>query len=190
MSGRVVLCEGDLTEQDVDALVNAADSELGFGTGVARAIRDKAGPSIEVECEALRPIPVGEAAVTGAGNLRARWVVHAATMPPRGKATEESVRSAMRRSLALAAERGCRSVAVPALGAGAAGLSLQRSAEILIEEATRHLEATSSVREVRFVLRGEPSYRVFEAVQDARRIAEQLARLGRGRDGPAPREEG
>ena len=176
MSGSITIREGDLTEQDVDAIVNAANSELVLGAGVAGAIREKGGPGIQAECDAHGPVEVGGAAITGAGELPARHVIHAASMPPGGSASEASVRSSMRRSLELANEHGCRSVAVPAIGAGIAGFPLQRCAEILFEEARRHLDGETQVEEVRFVLFGEPAYRVFEAVQDAARIAAQAAR--------------
>jgi O-acetyl-ADP-ribose deacetylase (regulator of RNase III) len=179
MSGRIVLREGDVTEEAVDAIVNAANSALQLGAGVAGAIRRKGGPTIQEECDAIRPIEVGGAAVTGAGELPARWVIHAASMPPGGSASEDSVRGAMRRSLELAAERGCRTLAVPAIGGGIAGLALQRCAEILIEEARRHLAGETPLEEIRFVLFGEPAYRVFEGALDAARIAEQVARLRR-----------
>ena len=110
MSGRIVLMEGDITEQEVDAIVNAANSQLVLGAGVAGAIRDKGGPSIQQECDAIGPIEVGDAAVTGAGDLPARYVIHAAGMSPGGSADGESISRSARRSLELASERGCRSV--------------------------------------------------------------------------------
>ena len=177
MSGRIVLLEGDLTEQAVDAIVNAANSRLQLGAGVAGAIRAKGGASIQAECDRIGPIEVGEAAVTGAGKLPARFVIHAAGMAPGGGATEESVRSAMRAALARARERGCRIIAVPALGAGIAGFPLQRCAEVLLEEARRHLAGETSLEEIRFVLFGEPAYRVFEMVNDAAKVAAQMERL-------------
>ena len=177
MTGRIVLREGDITDQEADAIVNAANSDLILGAGVAGAIRQKGGPSIQEECDRIGPIEVGGAAVTGAGNLPARFVIHAAGMPPGGVATEESVRSSMRRSLELAREKQCRTVAVPAIGAGIAGFPLQRCAEILLEEARAHLEAGGVVEEIRFVLFGEPTYRVFEMVDDAVRVAAQMERF-------------
>ena len=177
MTGRIVLREGDITDQEVDAIVNAANSDLILGAGVAGAIRQKGGPTIQQECDQIGPIAVGDAAVTGAGNLPARFVVHAAGMPPGGVATEESVRSSMRRSLELAREKQCRTVAVPAIGAGIAGFPLQRCAEILLEEARAHLEAGGGVEEIRFVLFGEPTYRVFEMVDDAAKVAAQMEAL-------------
>lgn len=177
MTGRIVLRQGDITAQEVDAIVNAANSALVLGAGVAGAIRQKGGPTIQEECDRIGPIEVGGAAVTGAGDLPARFVIHAAGMPPGGVATEESVRSAMRRSLELAREKQCRTVAVPAIGAGIAGFPLQRCAEILLEEARAHLEAGGGVEEIRFVLFGEPTFRVFEMVDDAAKVAAQMERL-------------
>lgn len=177
MSGRIVLREGDITAEAVDAIVNAANSQLLLGSGVAGAIRSRGGPSIQAECDRIGPIAVGEAAVTGAGQLPARFVIHAAGMPLGGGASEESVRSAMRASLARAQERGCRTVAVPAIGAGVGGVPLQRCAEILLEEARRHLAGETPLEEIRFVLFGEPAYRVFEMVDDAAKVAAQMERL-------------
>jgi O-acetyl-ADP-ribose deacetylase (regulator of RNase III) len=179
---RIVLREGDITEQEVDAIVNAANSALALGAGVAGAIRRRGGPSIQAECDAHGPVEVGGAAITGAGELPARYVIHAASMPPGGSASEESVRRCMRRSLELARERGCRTLAVPAIGAGIAGLALQRCAEILVEEARAHLAGETPLEEIRFVLFGEPAYRVFEHVLDASRIEEQMKRLSTRRE--------
>ncbi len=175
--GRVVLVEGDITEQEVDAIVNAANSALVLGSGVAGAIRAKGGPTIQAECDAHGAIDVGDAAVTGAGDLRARFVIHAAGMPPGGEATEASVRGAVRRSFELARENGCLTLACPAVGAGVGGLSLQRCAEISIEEARRHLETDGALDEIRFVLFGELAYRVFEMVDDAGRVQAQMEKL-------------
>jgi O-acetyl-ADP-ribose deacetylase len=179
LSGRVTLVEGDITAQQVDAIVNAANSALKLGTGVAGAIRERGGPSIQQECDAIGEIAVGDAAVTGAGALPARYVIHAAGMPPGGHATEDSVRRSARRSLALASERGCRTIAIPAIGAGVGGFSPQRCAEVLLEEARTHLAGETSLEEIRFVLFGEPAYRVFESANDAIKVREQIARMRR-----------
>ncbi len=177
MSQGIVLAEGDITEQRVDAIVNAANTELVLGAGVAGAIRARGGPSIQAECDAHGPVELGGAALTGAGELPARFVIHAASMHPGGGASEESVRASMRRSLELAAEQGCRSIAVPAIGAGIAGFSMQRCAEILIEEARAHLRGDTSLEEIRFVLFGEPAYRVFEMAHDAAKVAASMELL-------------
>ena len=114
-----------------------------LGAGVAGAIRDKGGPSIQAECDRIGPIEVGDAAVTGAGQLNAQYVIHAAGMPPGGEATEQSIRSSVARSLTLASERGCRSIAIPAIGAGIGGFSTQRCAEILLAEAREQLRSVA-----------------------------------------------
>lgn len=177
MSGRIVLSEGDITEAQVDAIVNAANSALVLGSGVAGAIREKGGPSIQAECDEIGAIEVGSAAVTGAGKLKARFVIHAASMPPGGCATEQSVRTCVRRSLELANENGCRSLAIPAIGAGVGGFSAQQCAEILLEEARIHLDGSTNLEEVHFVLFGEPSYRMFEMTKDAAAVRKQMEAL-------------
>lgn len=177
--GRITLIEGDITEQDVDAIVNAANSELILGAGVAGVIREKGGPTIQHECDQIGPIEVGGAVVTGAGNLLARHVVHAAGMAPGGAADEKSVRGALRACLALGAEHGFRSIAFPAIGTGIGGFALQRCAEISLEEARLHLAGETSLEEVRFVLFGEPAFRIFEMVNDAAKIAAQMDRLAK-----------
>ncbi len=162
MSGRIALAEGDITEAKVDAIVNAANRRLILGAGVAGAIREKGGPSIQAECNDIGPIEVGDAA---------------AIDEPGSATRAEHVRSAFERSLALAAERGCRSLAAPALGTGVGGLSLQRCAEVMLAVAREHLAAETPLEEIRFVLFGEAAYRVFENVNDAAKIEEQMARL-------------
>ncbi len=177
MAGRIVLREGDITAEAVDAIVNAANSELVLGSGVAGAIRSRGGPTIQAECDAQGAISVGEAAMTSAGNLPARFVIHAAGMSLGQAATEESVRNAFRNSLVLASTHGLRTLAVPAIGAGVGGVPLQRVAEILIEEARAHLCGVTSLEEIRFVLLGEPAYRMFEMVYDSVKVAEQMEKL-------------
>ena len=180
MAGRVELLEGNIAEQDVDAVVNAANTDLLLGSGVAGAIASAGGPSIQAECTAHGPIGLGEAAITGAGQLPARFVIHAAAMVrQREGADADSVRSSVRRSLELAREHGLRSIALPAIGTGVGGFSLQECAEISLEEARAHLAAETSVELVRFVLFGEPAYRVFESVSDAAKVAAQMARLAK-----------
>ena len=98
-------------------------------------------------------------------------------MAPGGQADEASVRESVRSSLALACEQGLRTIALPAIGAGVAGFPMQRCAEISLEEARRHLAGETSLECIRFVLFGEPAYRLFEMVDDAAKIAAQMERL-------------
>jgi O-acetyl-ADP-ribose deacetylase (regulator of RNase III) len=174
---RIGLYEGDITDQEVDAIVNAANSALVLGAGVAAAIASRGGPEIGEECAAHGPIEVGEAALTGAGALPASAVIHAAGMPPGGQANEESVRASVRASLELAAREGFRTIAFPAIGAGIGGFSMQRCAEVSLEEAREFSQKETSIEEIRFVLFGEPAFRVFEMVNDAAKVEAQMRRL-------------
>jgi len=177
--GRILLSEGDLTAAAVDAIVNAANTELVLGSGVAGAIRQRGGPQIQEACAAHGPVPLGGAALTGAGKLPAKFVIHAAAMEPGGQVSEESLRAATRASLELARREKLRSLAFPAIGTGVGGFSLQRCAEVMLEEVRRHLAGETSLETVQFVLFGEPAYRVFEQVNDAERVRAGLARLRR-----------
>jgi O-acetyl-ADP-ribose deacetylase (regulator of RNase III) len=174
---RIVLVEGDITEQAVDAIVNAANSDLILGTGVAGAISERGGPTIAAECAKKGPIEVGEVAVTGAGELSARLVIHAAGMPRGGPASEDSVRRALRQTFRAADEEGCALIACPAIGAGVGGLSVQTCAEILLEEARRYCEEIGQLEEIRFVLFGEPAFRIFEMVNDSAKVEAQMQKI-------------
>lgn len=176
---RILVQEGDLCDAAVDAIVNAANTQLVLGAGVAGAIRERGGPAIQAECDAHGPVPLGGAALTTAGELPARCVIHAAGMEPGGSVSEESLRDCTRRSLELAREHGLRSIALPAIGTGVGGFPLQRCAEIMLAEVQAHLAGETPLEEVRFVLFGEPAYRVFEQVQDAEKIRLQMEKLRR-----------
>lgn len=181
---RITLCEGDLTEQSVDAIVNAANDELVLGSGVAGAIARRGGPTIAAECAAHGPIAVGGAAITGGGALPARHVIHAAGMALGGHATPESVERALRAALEAAVAANVRTLAVPAIGAGVGGLALQTCAEISIGCARRFAEergSSGALEEIRFVLLGEPAFRVFEMVNDAAKVEAQMRRMAERR---------
>jgi O-acetyl-ADP-ribose deacetylase (regulator of RNase III) len=169
----VDVLQGDLTEQDVDAVVNAANNDLILGGGVAGAIARRGGPAIQAECRAIGSIEVGGAAITGGGQLKARFVVHAASMRLGGRTSAESLRSSTRRSLEIASERGLQTLAFPAVGTGIAHFPLDDCARIMLEEVVRHSAHDTSLKEVRFVLFGEEAEAMF------RREAErQLAPKG------------
>ena len=144
--------QGDLTDQDVDAIVNAANNDLELGGGVAGAIARAGGPAIQAECRKIGPIEVGDAAITTGGNLTARYVIHAASMRLGGRTSADSLRRSTRRSLEIATERGLRSIAFPAVGTGIARFPLDDCARIMVEEVVAHARARSSLEEVRFVL--------------------------------------
>jgi O-acetyl-ADP-ribose deacetylase (regulator of RNase III) len=145
---KIVLHKGDLTDAQVDAIVNAANNDLILGGGVAGAIRAKGGPSIQAECDKLRPIPIGEAVLTGAGKLRAHYVIHAASMQLGGRTSEVALRNSTRNSLKRAAEQGLKSIAFPAIGTGIAGFPIERCAVVMLEEIRDHLRGTTTVERV------------------------------------------
>ena len=126
----ITVRQGDITTFEGDAVVNAANNHLELGAGVAGAIRRAGGPSIQEECDRHGPIAVGEAAVTGAGNMGARWVIHAAAMGDE-PVSERSIRDSTIASLKLAAARGAKSIAFPVLGSGIGGFDFDRAAEIM-----------------------------------------------------------
>jgi O-acetyl-ADP-ribose deacetylase (regulator of RNase III) len=162
-AARIQIIAGDLVDQDVDAIVNAANNELLLGGGVAGAIRRKGGPSIQDECTAHGPVAVGEAAITGGGMLHARHVIHAASMSLGGRTTAASLMSAMDATLRIARDVAVRTIAIPAVGTGIAGFPLDECARIMARCMIRALNDGWEPEEVRFVLYDEPSLRAFEA---------------------------
>lgn len=164
MSGwddKVVLEQGDLTEAAVDAIVNAANNDLELGGGVAGAIRRQGGPAIQEECDHIGSIPIGEAALTTGGKLKARYVIHAASMQRGGRTTAESLRASTRNSLSRAAEKNLKTIAFPAVGTGIAGFPMRECAEIMLEEVVQHLKGKTSLQQVRFVLFDAPALETF-----------------------------
>jgi len=161
---QIRISQGDITEMDVDAIVNAANNDLQLGAGVAGAIRRKGGPSIQQECDDIGSIPIGSAAITGGGSLKARHVIHAASMQLGGSTTAESLRGSTAWSLRLAREHGLKSIAFPAVGTGIAGFPIRDCARIMLTESVAHLRAETSLETVHFVLFDAPSLDAFTAV--------------------------
>ncbi|HKT12223.1 MAG TPA: macro domain-containing protein [Terriglobia bacterium] len=162
MTARIDFLKGDITELEVDAIVNAANNDLVLGSGVAGAIRSKGGPRIQEECERIGPIRLGEAAVTTAGNLKAYYVIHAASMQLGGKTTSESLRNATRNSLLRAEEKGFKTIAFPAIGTGVAGLPMETCANVMVSEVLEHLKSRSSLEKISFVLYDDAALKTFE----------------------------
>lgn len=159
---RIVTRQGDLTESGCEAIVNAANTDLILGAGVAGAIRTRGGPQIQTECDQIGPIALGEAAITTGGNLRTRYVIHAAGMHLGGRASERSLRDATRNSLKRATEKGITSVAFPAIGTGVAGFPIKRCAEVMLEEIRDYLEKQSLPERVEMVLFDQAALSAFE----------------------------
>jgi len=164
LSDRVVILQGDLTEMDVDAIVNAANNDLVLGAGVAGAIHRKGGEEIQKECDEIGSIPVGYAAITGGGKLKARHVIHAASMSLTGvRTTAKSLRTSTAHSLRLAAERNLKSVAFPAVGTGVSGFPMEECAQIMLTEAAQHLQGNTSIEKIYFVLFDTEACDVFQS---------------------------
>ena len=159
---KVTIRQGDITEAQTDAIVNAANNDLKLGGGVAGAIRIKGGPSIQQECDKIGPVRIGEAAITGGGDLPARYVIHAASMRLGGRTTEPALREATRNSLLRAAEKKLESIAFPAIGTGIAGFPLDRCAEIMGAEVRDHLRGETSLKRIEFVIFDKPSLYMFQ----------------------------
>jgi len=160
----IILVEGDITDLEVDAIVNAANTQLILGSGVAGAINAKGGPSIQEECNRLGGTYVGGAVMTGAGNLSAKKVIHAVG-PRLGEGDEESkLRNATMNSLLLAEEHQLQSIALPAISTGVFGFPVDRCAEIMLTVTVEYLKRPSKLKTVIYCLWGEENYNVFKTV--------------------------
>jgi len=163
---RIVIITGDLVEQDVDAIVNAANNDLVLGGGVAGAIRSRGGPSIQRECDAHGAVKVGEAAVTGAGDLPARHVIHAASMALGGATTAEALQSSMNHAFQLAQQLGVKTIGIPAVGTGIAGFPIHECAVVMARSLAGALENGWTPLEVRFVLFSDGARHAFQSSFD------------------------
>jgi O-acetyl-ADP-ribose deacetylase len=167
LNEHIVIQQGDITEMDVDAIVNAANNDLILGAGVAGSIRRKGGESIQKECNEIGSIPVGYAVITGGGNLKARYVIHAASMGLGDMpTTAKSLRTSTAHSLRLGAERKLKTIAFPAVGTGVSGFPMQECAEIMLTEAVQHLKGETSLETVYFVLFDKPARNTFQRTWD------------------------
>jgi O-acetyl-ADP-ribose deacetylase len=164
ISEKIVLRQGDLTQMDVDAIVNAANNDLQLGGGVAGAIRRKGGEAIQRKCDAIGSIPIGGAAITTGGYLPARFVIHAASMQLGGVTTARALRSSTTHTLRIAAEGGLRSLAFPAVGTGIAGFPIPECARIMLREVVEHLKKPTTLEMIYFVLFDAQALSEFEKV--------------------------
>jgi O-acetyl-ADP-ribose deacetylase len=152
----------DVTKLEVDAIANAANTQLRHGGGVAGAISRAGGPEVQQESDERAPIGLGEAVETTAGDMPARWVIHAATMELGGPTSAEVIERATSSTLARAEELGCRSVALVAFGTGVGGFPLDEAARLMVGSARAH---TGDLERIVFAVHGAEAERAFrEAV--------------------------
>ena len=156
----------DVTTLEVDAISNAANTQLRHGGGVAGAISRAGGPALQRESDEKAPIGLGEAVETTAGEMPARWVIHAATMELGGPTSAEVIERATRSTLAKAEELGCRSLALVAFGTGVGGFPLEEAARIMVGVARTHPGPGSQLERIVFAVHGDAAERAFREALD------------------------
>lgn len=159
---RIKIIMGDITDFEGEAIVNAANTDLILGGGVAGAIRKKGGESIQKECSKIGKIPLGEAVVTTGGTLKAKYVIHAAAMGLNQKCTRESLKSAVLNSLKRCREKGIKSVAMPAIGMGIAGFPLDEGSKIVLKTVASFIGQNEMPQEVSIILFDQKSFQFFK----------------------------
>ncbi len=159
---KIVIQIGDITEFEGDAIVNAANTELILGSGVAGAIRDKGGYEIQSECNKTGSIPLGEATLTPAGNLKSRYVIHAAGMNLGGQVETEALKSCTLNSLKLADKFKIKTLAFPAIGTGVGGYPLDKCAEVMLGVVNEYLEShETQIEKIYFILFDDNAFNSF-----------------------------
>jgi O-acetyl-ADP-ribose deacetylase len=155
---KLEVLQADVTKLDVDAIANAANTQLMHGGGVAGAISRAGGPEVQRESDERAPIELGAAVETTAGEMPARWVIHAATMELGGPTSAEIIERATRSTLAKAEELGCGSLALVAFGTGVGGFPLEDAARVMVAAAREH---EGSLERIVFAVHGDAAERAF-----------------------------
>jgi O-acetyl-ADP-ribose deacetylase len=155
---KLEVLQADVTKLEVDAIANAANTQLKHGGGVAGAISRAGGPEVQRQSDERAPIGLGEAVETTAGEMPARWVIHAATMELGGSTSAAIIEQATRSTLAKAEELGCRSVALVAFGTGVGGFPLEEAARLMVGAAREH---EGSLERIVFAVHGDAAERAF-----------------------------
>jgi O-acetyl-ADP-ribose deacetylase (regulator of RNase III) len=159
----IEVLDTDITKLEVDAIANAANTQLKHGGGVAGAISRAGGPAVQAESNEKAPIGLGEAVETTGGDMPCKWVIHAATMRLGGPTSAQIIRDATASTLRKADELGARSLALVAFGTGVGGFPLDEAARIEIDEVSRYLRAGgSAIERVVFAVRGDEARQAFE----------------------------
>ena len=154
--------EGDITEMETDAIVNAANTQLVLGGGVAGAIRRKGGPEIQKQCNKIGGTFVGGAVITDGGNLKAKYVIHAVG-PCMGEGNEDQkLKNATLNSLKLADQNNIKSISFPAISTGIFGYPIDRCAKVMLDTSIEHIKGSTGLEKIVFCLFGQDNYKVFE----------------------------
>jgi O-acetyl-ADP-ribose deacetylase len=167
MAAQIEVLDTDITTLAVDAIANAANTQLRHGGGVAAAIARAGGRAVEEESRAAAPIGLGDAVATSAGDLPSRWVIHAATMELVGPTSADIIRRATAATLWKAEELGASSLALVAFGTGVGGFPLDEAASIEVDEVRRHVESGSRLERIVFAVHGDAARAAFEAALEA-----------------------
>ncbi|HEU4339295.1 MAG TPA: macro domain-containing protein [Planctomycetota bacterium] len=159
---KIQLLQGDITQLEVEAIVNSANNDFILGSGVSGAIHRLGGPEIQEECHKIGTRPLGSVATTTAGKLKAKYIIHAAVNPLGLWADAKSIRAAFRGVLRELRDKGIKSTAIPAIGTGAGAFSIDRCADILLEEVRDFAKTEPALETMIFVLFDEKNYKAFE----------------------------
>ncbi|MFH1612949.1 MAG: macro domain-containing protein [bacterium] len=160
----IEIIQGDIILQELDAIVNSANNKLVMGGGLALKIRNKAGFKVQEEANKLAPIKIGEAVITSGGKLKAKYIIHAATMGMDFITNENIIRESTKNSFKVVKENNITSIAFPALGCGVGKFSKEQTAKILIEEAIFFCQNSDFLKKIVYVLYDEKSYKIFQNV--------------------------
>ncbi|MFH0990296.1 MAG: macro domain-containing protein [bacterium] len=161
-SGEISIVKGDISAQETDAIVNAANNHLWMGSGVAGAIKRRGGSQIEQEAVSQGPIDVGQVILTTAGSLKTKAVIHAAVMGQDLHTSAELIKRSTHASFCLAEQKQFHSISIPALGTGVGGFSLHHCATLMIGEAIEFLLGARNLHQIRFVLYNDEAKTIFE----------------------------
>jgi O-acetyl-ADP-ribose deacetylase (regulator of RNase III) len=175
----LTLWNGDICDLEVDAIVNPANVTLWMSTGVAGAIKRRGGDEIEFAAVRQAPVELGDAVVTRAGSLAARWVIHAVSLDHQRRTSAEAIDRAVRSALQRARELAIETLAIPALGTGVGGFPLAEAARITVAAVREEAARAPALRTVTFALRGAAPYEAFRAALAAAGTASPSAGSGR-----------
>ena len=158
----MILVKGDIALEESDAIVNAANNVLWMGSGVAGAIKKEGGKEIEEEAVSRGPIGIGEAILTGSGNLKSTYVIHAAVMGQDLSTDAGNIKRALISSFDLAEQKGLNSLSIPAFGTGVGGFSINACADIMLRETINFLQRSVNIKLVKVVLFSDSDLEVFK----------------------------